>query len=162
MRGEVTRNPQQLLPITAAEARAEEAREEVARADDDVAIDQLLTVLVAIYRLRRKELIVELDVQGSHLSEAMNEAATPSGDKGKKQLQLRWLPVFQRLCPPELREQLRDAIVGLVGGGDEQLTPEEEREAKDEALVECGLAGQRAVAAARERIVSRRKRSSRR
>jgi hypothetical protein len=152
-----SRNQLRFHAVSPVDTAVDLAKEEVVRAEDDAVIDRALAALAAIYHLRRKELVHDLDVQPSHLSEAVS-----TGDeKGKKQLQVRWLPAFIRRCPSELRDELREAFAALFADQDDQLTQDEENEAARLALDECGLAGQRAHEAARQRVLARRRRTRR-
>jgi hypothetical protein len=136
------------IPEVGTFPRAAAAREEVDRAGDQDRFELLHTALEKVlHALGRKTLAYELDVQPSQLTEAF------AGEH--KQLQLRWLPTFVRLCPAELRPELRDALDAMFD--DEQpLSPEEEADARAEALAEFGPQGQRALETARQRRRRRR------
>lgn len=138
------------LTFGAVTPRVEQARADVDRAHDAEAYDRLLAVVRAICAVRRqKDVAYELDVQPSHLSEAL-------AGGGGKQVQLRWLPTLARLCPDELRAELRATLLDLVDG-DAPLTPEEElARLREVVLADFGKAGALAVETARRRRGTRR------
>ncbi len=132
--------------------RVEKAQDDERRARDEDKHDRLMDVLAKICAAHQsKNVAVEVDAQPSHFSEAM-------GPTRSRPAQLRWLPTFARMCPLELRDELRDAIDGLFDQED-ALTADEEDAARDAALAECGRAGQIALEAQRARLRAARRRS---
>lgn len=143
----MSRNQLQLGVLALASPRVTEAQEGVAAARDEDAWDRLHSVIerIAVAR-QKKQVAMDLDVAPSQFSEALGNR-----DKnGGKQLQLRWLPTFVRLCPLELRAEFREALLAMFD--DEPLTPEEELEQlRAIVLADLGPAGARAVEQARRR-----------
>jgi len=135
--------------VTTPSPRVEIAQEEVSRARDTDHGERLRDFFEKVCAIRsRKVVAYELDVQPSQLSDSLT-------GNGGKQLQLRWLPTLARLCPPELKAELRAILLDLVDD-EVPLTPEEElAQLRAAVLADMGAAGARLVEAAGRRRKAR-------
>jgi hypothetical protein len=137
-------------PASSPSIREEAAQLELDRAGDAAAWEAIHTVCVKIVKaVTPKEMCWQLGVLGGQLSESL------AGEN--KHLQLRWLPTFVRVAPPELRGELQDALDMLFGT--EMLSPEESYSELEKVVVaQCGKGGLDAVEKVRKMRKPRRAR----
>lgn len=130
--------------------REEAAQLELDRAGDASAWEDIHLVCVKIVKaVTPKEMCWQLGILGGQLSESL------AGEN--KHLQLRWLPTFVRVAPPDLRAELQDLLEALFGT--EMLTAEEGySELEKEVIARHGQSGRESVEKVRKMRKPRRRR----